>query len=66
MKSITKAKIVMCLLGVLMIWLGFDVVEIIILNRERIVVGVIGIILFVWGLTFKEKKINAQNINFKL
>jgi len=55
MKSITKAKIVMCLLGVLMIWLGFDVVEIIILNRERIVVGVIGIILFVWGLTFKEK-----------
>lgn len=54
MKSITKAKIVMCLLGVLMIWLGFDVVEIIISNRETIVVGIIGIILFIWGFTLKD------------
>ncbi len=54
MKSITKAKIVMCLLGSLMIWLGFDVIEIIVLNRETIVVGVIGIILFIWGVALKE------------
>ncbi|MQY70249.1 MAG: hypothetical protein GH145_05245 [Firmicutes bacterium] len=54
MKSITKAKIVMCLLGGLMIWLGFDVVEIVISNRETIVVGLVGILLFVWGFTLKK------------
>jgi len=53
MKNITKTKIVLCLLGVLMIWLGFDVVEIIISNRETIVVGIVGIILFVGGFALK-------------
>jgi len=36
-----------------MIWLGFDVVEIIISNRETIVVGIVGIILFVGGFALK-------------
>ena len=37
-----------------MIYMGFDIFEIIILNRRTIVVGIIGIILLVVGLTYKE------------
>jgi len=55
MKPITKAKIVLILLGILMIYLGFDLWEIIVLNRRTIVVGIIGIILVVGSLIWKAE-----------
>ena len=56
MKSITKGKIVLGGVGILMIILGFDLTLSSIINSKNPVMGIIGIILLVGSFFFKDEK----------